>query len=152
MVLGVDATGRIRAASPEFLDLTGFETEAVYGHGVAEVATQIDEGRMRVAMADGSAREFQAKSCSLAGGEAAISNVIVLTPVHDVAAQATALGITLSDRESQILGFVTDGYRVATIARELYIAPSTVRNHLSAIFKKLGVLNQAQLLERLKQA
>jgi DNA-binding NarL/FixJ family response regulator len=152
MVLGVDATGRICAASPEFLDLTGFETGAVYGHSFRDVATQLDDARVRVALADGSARDFQTSSCPLDAGDAAISNVIVLTPLDDAAAKATALGISLSEREGQILGFVTEGYRVATIARELYISPSTVRNHLSAIFKKLGVANQAQLLERLKQA
>jgi DNA-binding NarL/FixJ family response regulator len=47
---------------------------------------------------------------------------------------------------------VTDGYRVSTIARELGLAASTVRNHLSAIFQKLGVGSQGELVERLARA
>jgi DNA-binding NarL/FixJ family response regulator len=47
---------------------------------------------------------------------------------------------------------VTDGYRVSTIARQLGLAASTVRNHLSAIFHKLGVANQSQLVEALAKA
>jgi hypothetical protein len=34
--------------------------------------------------------------------------------------------------------------------RELYISQSTVRNHLSAMFKKFGVHSQPKLLEALR--
>ena len=57
---------------------------------------------------------------------------------------------SLSGREREVLELVAEGYRVSTIARELFVSPSTVRNHLSAIFRKLGVSSQAQLLERLR--
>lgn len=56
----------------------------------------------------------------------------------------------LSSREREVLELVAEGYRVSTIARELFVSPSTVRNHLSAIFRKLGVGSQAELLERLR--
>lgn len=58
----------------------------------------------------------------------------------------------LTPREREVVRMVTDGYRVSTIARELGLAASTVRNHLSAIFHKLGVTNQSQLVERLARA
>jgi DNA-binding CsgD family transcriptional regulator len=31
----------------------------------------------------------------------------------------------------------------------MYLSPSTVRNHLSTIFRKLGVHSQAELIDRL---
>jgi len=58
----------------------------------------------------------------------------------------------LSPREREVLTMVLDGYRVSTIARALYLSPSTVRNHLSAIFRKFGVRSQAELVEELHHA
>lgn len=55
----------------------------------------------------------------------------------------------LSAREREIVEMVAAGLRVSTIAERLYIAPGTVRNHLSAIFRKFGVSSQAELAELL---
>ncbi len=41
------------------------------------------------------------------------------------------------------------GERVPMIARDLFLSQSTVRNHLSAIYRRLGVHSQAELLARL---
>jgi DNA-binding NarL/FixJ family response regulator len=38
------------------------------------------------------------------------------------------------------------GERVSTIAADLYLSASTIRNHLSAIFAKAGVHSQTELL------
>ena len=37
-------------------------------------------------------------------------------------------------------------------AADLYLSPSTVRNHLAAIYKKLSVHSQTQLLAKLLRA
>jgi DNA-binding CsgD family transcriptional regulator len=55
----------------------------------------------------------------------------------------------LSQRQREILVCLVNGYRVPRIADELYLSPSTVRNHLSAIFKKFGVHSQDELLRSL---
>jgi DNA-binding CsgD family transcriptional regulator len=69
-----------------------------------------------------------------------------------LAAAFGELAARLTPREREVVRMVTDGYRVSTIARELGLAASTVRNHLSAIFHKLNVANQSQLVERLAHA
>jgi DNA-binding NarL/FixJ family response regulator len=46
---------------------------------------------------------------------------------------------TLSGREKQVLGMVVAGHGNKAIARELYLAESTVKCHLSSAFAKLGV-------------
>ncbi len=54
----------------------------------------------------------------------------------------------LSLRERTIVGAVLAGRRTGTIARELEVSDSTVRSHLSAAFRKLGVRSQVDLIER----
>ena len=53
---------------------------------------------------------------------------------------------TLSSREWEILHRLDTNQRVQTIARELFISPHTVRNHLKSVFRKVGVRSQPDLL------
>lgn len=52
----------------------------------------------------------------------------------------------LSARQWEIMNRLLQGERVPTIAKELFISQSTVRNHLSVIFARFGVHSQAELL------
>jgi DNA-binding NarL/FixJ family response regulator len=56
----------------------------------------------------------------------------------------------LTRRQSEVLSRLLDGKRVRSIAGELYVNPSTVRNHLAAIFRRFGVHTQAELLDLLR--
>jgi DNA-binding NarL/FixJ family response regulator len=56
----------------------------------------------------------------------------------------------LTSRQRQILIRLLDAQRVSVIATELYVSPSTVRNHLMTIFTKFGVHSQAELLAVLR--
>jgi DNA-binding CsgD family transcriptional regulator len=71
----------------------------------------------------------------------------ILAPLIQTAA---SLGIPataeLSPRQWEIASRLVQGERVATIAAEMYLSESTVRNHLSAIFQKFGVHSQGELL------
>jgi len=55
----------------------------------------------------------------------------------------------LSRREREVLLLLLRGKRVPAIAAQLYISPSTVRNHLSRVFHKFGVATQSELLHLL---
>lgn len=55
----------------------------------------------------------------------------------------------LSARQQEILAHLARGECVNEIAAAIYISPSTVRNHLSVIYKKFGVHSQAGLLVKL---
>ncbi len=59
---------------------------------------------------------------------------------------------TLTRREKDVLQLLLDGRRVSSIAHALYLSPQTVRNHLKAIFRKLGAHSQAELLDSLRLA
>jgi DNA-binding CsgD family transcriptional regulator/PAS domain-containing protein len=57
----------------------------------------------------------------------------------------------LSTRELEIVRRLAAGDRVPTIAESLYVAQSTIRNQLSAVFRKLGVHSQQELIDLLRE-
>lgn len=74
--------------------------------------------------------------------------------VIDPAAAAAALGPStnpLTDRERQVLRVAAEGVPVKEIARRLFLAHGTVRNHLSAIIRKTGTRNRLQAIRRAQQ-
>jgi DNA-binding CsgD family transcriptional regulator len=54
----------------------------------------------------------------------------------------------LSPRELQVLSYLRAGHSTATIARLLWVEPSTVRKHLENAYTKLGVHNRTAALAR----
>ncbi|MBN2113635.1 MAG: tetratricopeptide repeat protein [Acidimicrobiia bacterium] len=54
----------------------------------------------------------------------------------------------LTERERRVLRFLAGTLTVPEMARELYVAPSTVRSHLKSIYRKLGVHRRAAAVER----
>ena len=56
----------------------------------------------------------------------------------------------LSPRQWEVLQRLLRGERVPGIARALFLSPSTVRNHLTSIFAKVGVHSQEELIQRLR--
>jgi DNA-binding CsgD family transcriptional regulator len=52
---------------------------------------------------------------------------------------------SLTPAEREVVRFVGEGLRNDAIARRLFIAPGTVKVHLSHIFAKLGVTTRAEL-------
>src|SRR5207247_10259922 len=58
----------------------------------------------------------------------------------------------LSHREKQILSLVAAGATNREIANRLYLAESTIKNHLSSVFVKLGVRSRAEAAAALDPA
>src|SRR6266567_61268 len=53
----------------------------------------------------------------------------------------------LTGREREIVIRLASGKRVPAIAAELFLAKGTVRNHLSAVYRKVGVHSQQELVD-----
>ena len=51
----------------------------------------------------------------------------------------------LSRREMEVIQLVIQGYKNKDIGQKLFISEKTVKNHLSAIFNKLGVTDRLEL-------
>jgi DNA-binding CsgD family transcriptional regulator len=60
--------------------------------------------------------------------------------------QTHAQACVLSDREAQVVRLLLCGSRVPLIARQLHLSPSTVRNQLSMVYRKLGISSQQELI------
>ena len=76
---------------------------------------------------------------------------VYLSPqAYEALAQATraeSAESLLSEREVEILRLAKRGLPNPQIARSLHISPGTVRNHLSAIYRKLGVHSRHEALQ-----
>ena len=76
---------------------------------------------------------------------------VYLSPqAYEALAQATraeSAESLLSEREVEILRLAKRGLPNPQIAQSLHISPGTVRNHLSAIYRKLGVHSRHEALQ-----
>jgi DNA-binding NarL/FixJ family response regulator len=85
-----------------------------------------------------------------ASGESLISPQIAAKVLQRVRSQTTSedaaatIRAELSDREIEVLKLIANGKDNAQIARELFISPKTVKNHISNILMKLQIDNRIQ--------
>jgi DNA-binding NarL/FixJ family response regulator len=90
------------------------------------------------------------------GGDAAIGPVVrsVLEGyiVMPGSLRAAASPPPLSSRQRQMLEFVVDGLTNREIAQRLYLAESTVKRHLSAAFRRLGVHSRREAAAAMRTA
>jgi DNA-binding CsgD family transcriptional regulator len=56
----------------------------------------------------------------------------------------------LSARQWEVVQHILAGRRVTAIAATMHLSEHTVRNHLKAVFLKLGVASQSELVERFR--
>jgi DNA-binding CsgD family transcriptional regulator len=85
-----------------------------------------------------------------APGEPAGLVAVVLTPAQAPDLMPLlALGYRLTHREQQVLRFVARGMSTAEITQQLGISAHTVRDHIKALFAKVGVRSRAELVARI---
>jgi DNA-binding NarL/FixJ family response regulator len=63
-------------------------------------------------------------------------------------AEETPAGPPLSGRERDVLELVARGATNREIAANLFLSPHTVKEHTSALYRKLGVRNRAEAVQR----
>jgi DNA-binding NarL/FixJ family response regulator len=88
----------------------------------------------------------------VAAGDALLAPAVTRRLIADfVAARAEAAAPpptvrldALTERETEVLGYVARGWSNTEIAAHLYLAEQTVKTHVSRIFAKLGLRDRAQ--------
>ena len=61
----------------------------------------------------------------------------------EIRRRAEPAGPTLSAREREVLDLIASGASIPTIAKQLFLAPSTVKTHVQRLYDKLGVSDRA---------
>lgn len=135
---GVVATQKIRANHPDakILILTSFaEDEKIKG--------ALNAGAIGYLLKDVSADDLAKAVRAAAKGkrslapEAADALLRILNP-------APKMGHDLTDREREVLGYMSEGLNNTEIAAKLFLGVSTVKFHVSSILSKLGVTNRVE--------
>jgi len=80
-------------------------------------------------------------------GQIWIDNERVKALLHgtDNTRPATAV-VKLSNKESQIVELVVEGFKNSEIASRLFLSEQTIKSHLGRIFRKMQVKNRSQLV------
>jgi len=91
--------------------------------------------------------------CEVAPGAVAVLEHVCLAALSRCAMKADADGDreweerirTLTPREQEVAALAATGLRASVIARRLFVTEKTVKFHLTAIYRKLGVRGKARL-------
>ena len=142
---GVEATARIAHVSPltRVVVLTISDDDG-------DVMDAILAGACGYLLKDSSIHDLIRGISAAAIGESLISPQIASKVLQRLRAQATSVDVAekvtaeLSDREIEVLKLIANGKDNAEIARDLYISPKTVKNHISNILMKLQIENRIQ--------
>jgi DNA-binding NarL/FixJ family response regulator len=153
--------------SAEALELTrSFEPDVALvdlflaGESGAELSRSIRAAspRTRVLLISGAGRMSTA-AARAAGASGFISKD---SPARDVVAAVRTVGSgmttfapkadqpepMLTEREREVLDRIAAGSTNREIAEELYLSPHTVKEHTSALYRKLGARNRAEAVQR----
>jgi DNA-binding NarL/FixJ family response regulator len=115
-----------------------------------DVMDAVMAGACGYLLKDSSIQDLIAGIQAAAAGESLISPQIASKVLQRLRAQsssedaAATIRAELSDREIEVLKLIANGNDNAQIARELFISPKTVKNHISNILMKLQIDNRIQ--------
>jgi DNA-binding NarL/FixJ family response regulator len=112
-----------------------------------------DDASLQRAVALG-ARGFVSKSASIdelldalramREGRSYLSSGVATRVMEIAAGRSTTSDLGLTAREREILTLLSEGRRPGEIAEVLFLSVKTVKNHLTAVYQKLGVETGAQ--------
>ncbi|HEX3255911.1 MAG TPA: response regulator transcription factor [Gaiellaceae bacterium] len=115
-----------------------------------DVMNAVMAGACGYLLKDSSIQDLIGGIRAAAAGESLISPQIAAKVLQRLRAQskdddaAETIRAELSDRELEVLKLIANGKDNAQIAKELFISPKTVKNHISNILMKLQIENRIQ--------
>ncbi len=92
---------------------------------------------------------FDAIDTVLAGGSP-MSATIARKVVGSFQVRTEVNGERLSEREGQVLDYLSTGLRMKEIAHQMNLSPNTVRTHVRHIYEKLQVQSRTEALNKMR--
>jgi DNA-binding NarL/FixJ family response regulator len=148
---GIEATRRILHTSPpiRILVVTMFEDDEW-------VFTALRAGALGYILKHADEADILRAIRAVARGDAIFSPAVARRLIDYFAAPRPILPPQifpeLTEREREILGLIALGESNGEIARQLFLSPKTVANHVSNIFGKLQVADRAHAIIRAREA
>ncbi len=154
-VSGIDATRRLLDASPHIgvLVVTMFEDDY-------SVFAAMRAGAKGYVLKDADEEDMLHAIRAVGRGEAIFSPSVARRVIDFFTGARPEVGRAvparafpeLTTREREVLDLIAQGLSNPEIAKEIYLSPKTVRNHISNIFAKLQVADRAQAIVRAREA
>jgi DNA-binding NarL/FixJ family response regulator len=146
---GIDAAKQIRADHPDIgvVVLSQYVEEdyavELLADGVAGLGYLLKE---RVSDIEELVRALQ----DVARGGSALDPKVVEGLMNRKASEASSPLLGLTDKERAVLEQMATGRNNATIARTLYMSERSVEKHISAVFLKLGLVDEGEMNRRVR--
>jgi len=118
----------VRLGGPPVLILTTYDSDQ-------EILAAIEAGATGYLLKDAPTDELTAAIRAAAAGQVALGPSVQ----RRLLGRMRAPGVSLSLRELEVLGLVSQGLSNDEVARELFLSRATVKSHLVHVYEKLGV-------------
>ena len=145
---GIECTRRLKDLCPrlQVLILTVYEdSESIFD--------ALKAGASGYLLKRSSPTEILAAIADVAVGGAPMSSQIARQVVASFQLPTPSLepaGEPLSERETEVLGYITKGYSGKEIADKMHVSINTVKTHLKHIYQKLHVRSRTEILLRFR--
>ena len=135
---GAAATRAIRQQFPQVqvIVLTSFKEGEL-------IKNALEAGAIGYLLKDVSANELVDAIRAAHAGRATLSPEAAQALV-ETSNQPPAPGLTLTEREREVLALMIEGLNNTQIAGRLTVSPSTIKSHVSSILAKLGVASRTE--------
>jgi two-component system nitrate/nitrite response regulator NarL len=112
----------------------------------AIVYNALQEGAAGFISKESSRSELVAAVLSCAKGHDVVAPNLAAGLVGEIQRRNESSAPALSAREREVLGYIAGGQTIPAMAKEMFLAPSTVKTHVQRLYEKLGVSDRGSVV------
>lgn len=112
----------------------------------AIVYNALQEGAAGFISKESSRSELVAAVLSCAKGHDVVAPSLAAGLVGEIQRRNESSAPALSAREREVLGYIAGGQTIPAMAKEMFLAPSTVKTHVQRLYEKLGVSDRGSVV------